>query len=185
MINNKANILLTRTMAMSALQNKQLTDAFRKSLGLTINEMLVSCTFNSIECSASDFSWYFDTYFGNCFTFNSTGRNQISQSGKLNGLKMELFVGQAVTVEQVAKNNGLHIFIFNETVTTNPFSDGVDASAGKETSILLDKNRVVKIQKPYGACTPDLNSIDSYPTYLYRTTFEIYNSKDRKVFINI
>jgi hypothetical protein len=142
--------------------------------------MLISCTFNSIECSASDFSWYFDTYFGNCFTFNGTGRNQISQSGKLNGLKMELFVGQAVTVEQVARINGLHIFIFNETVTTNPFSDGVDASAGKETSILLDKNRVIKIQKPYGECTPDLNSIDSYPSYLYRTTFEIYNSYRQK-----
>ena len=104
----------------------------------------------------------------------------ISQSGKFSGLQMELFVGQATTVEQVAQNNGLHIFIVNETVKINTFSDGIDASAGKETTILIDKNRIQKIQKPYGECTPGLTSFDSYPSELYRLTFEIYNQYRQK-----
>jgi hypothetical protein len=168
MINNKANILLTRTMVMSALRDPQISDNFRKSLGLTIKEMLISCTFNSIECSANDFIWFYDTYYGNCFIFNATGRAGISQSGKFNGLNMEVFVGKAIAVEQIAKNNGLHIFIFNETITTNAFSDGVDVSAGKETNILVNKNRIKKIEKPYGECTPDLNSISSFSSHLYK-----------------
>ena len=180
MVNNKGNILLTRTMAMSATRNPQLSDNFRKSLGLTIEEMLISCTFNSIECSANDFYWFYDTYFGNCFMFNATGHNKISQSGKFNGLSMEVFVGKAIAVEQVAKNNGLHIFIFNETITTNPFSDGVDVSAGKETNILVNKNRIKKIEKPYGECTPDLISAGSFSSHLYKVTFEIYNQYRQK-----
>ena len=84
MINNKANILLTRTMVMSALRDLKIPDNFLKSLGLTIKEMLISCTFNSIECSANDFIWFYDTYYGNCFIFNATDRGRISQSGKFN-----------------------------------------------------------------------------------------------------
>lgn len=46
-------------------------DSFRKSLGPDISDMLLSCSFNMIECSADDFTWYFDSLYGNCFTFNS------------------------------------------------------------------------------------------------------------------
>ena len=182
MINNKGNILLPRTMVMTYTRSPQVSDALRKSLGLTIEEMLISCTFNSMECSANDFSWFYDTYFGNCFKFNATGRDKISQSGKYNGLNMEIFVGKASTVEQVAKNNGIHIFIFNETVTTNPFSDGIDVSVGKQTNLLLNKNRVIRKQKPYGKCTPDLTSKMSYPSELYQLTYEIYKNYRQKGF---
>ncbi len=179
-INNKGNILTTRTMVMSAARDPQLTDDFRKSLGLSIKDMLVSCTFNSIECSDDNFIWLYDTYYGNCYTFNATGNDQISQSGKFTGLNMELFVGIPDSVEQVAQNGGLHIFIVNETVKVNPFSDSFKVAAGKQTNLLVNKKRIIKIQKPYGECTPDLNKIDSYPTYLYRLTFEIYNTYRQK-----
>ena len=179
-LNNKASFLLPRTMAMTAALNPTLSDQFRQMLGLTLQQMLISCTFNSMECTAENFDWTYDSYFGNCFQFNASGHEKISQSGKFNGLQVELFVGQSITPEQVAQNNGVHIFIFNETVTTNPFSDGIDAAAGKETTIFLDKKRIHKIQKPYGACTPGLTSANAYPTYLYRLTFQIYNQYRQK-----
>ena len=73
-LNNKGNVLLPRTMVMSAARNPLLDDAFRQSLGLTIQDMLFSCTFNSAECTAQNFNWQFDTYYGNCYKFspNST-----------------------------------------------------------------------------------------------------------------
>lgn len=50
--------------------NPNRTDAFRRSLGQNISDMLLSCTYNFFPCSIEDFSWYFDIYYGNCFTFN-------------------------------------------------------------------------------------------------------------------
>ena len=179
-IDNVENILLPRTMVLAASQDPTLSDSFRQMLGLSMQEMLISCTYNGVECTADDFTWKYDDYSGNCFQFNMSNRAQIGQSGKFHGLTMELFVGEAEAVEQVALQNGVHLFIFNETVTTNPFSDGVDASAGKETTILIDKKRIQKIRQPYGQCTPGLTALDSFPTDLYRLTFEIYNQYRQK-----
>lgn len=48
------------------------TDAFRQSLSPGLSDIIFSCTFNLQPCSLeSDFFWYFDNFYGNCFTFNS------------------------------------------------------------------------------------------------------------------
>ena len=180
MINNKANILLTKTMVMTAARDPKLSDAFRQSLALSIEDMLLSCTFNTVECTANNFTWLYDTYYGSCFKFNASGHDQVSQSGKFYGLKLELFVGEALMIEQGAQNKGVHMMIINESVTTNTFSDGVSASVGRDTTILVDKKRVRKIKKPYGHCTPNLTAADSFPSELYRITFEIYNAYRQK-----
>ena len=172
----RSNILSTRTIAMSAARNPTLSDEFRKSLGLTIQDMLVSCTFNSVECTAANFTWIYNTFYGNCFKFSPSISEYISQAGKFSGLSMELFVGQAVQVEQVAKTNGIHLFIVNETVKINAFSDGFDVPAGKMTTIFIDKKRIKKLEKPYGQCTQGLTSMEAYPTPCYRLTFAIYNT---------
>lgn len=54
----------------NALDPKR-TDAFRKSLGHQMDEMLFSCSYNFQSCSPSDFYWFYDIQYGNCFTFNS------------------------------------------------------------------------------------------------------------------
>lgn len=51
--------------------NPAFNDSFRRSLSPDITDMLFSCTFNLGECLANEFTWFFDNYFGNCFTFNS------------------------------------------------------------------------------------------------------------------
>ena len=104
-----------------------------------------------------------------------SGHGRTSQSGKFSGLNMELFVGQAIMAEQVAQNNGVHLFIVNETVIVNTFNDGFDAPVGKATTFLVDKKRLKRIQKPFGECTPDLTSINAFNTPFYRLTFEIYS----------
>ena len=182
LLNNKGNILLPKTMAILPAFGREHSDEERKSLGMSMRDMLISCTFNSIECSAREnFVWSYDPNYGNCYRFNaSSGSDRISQSGKFHGLNMELFVGEATSVEQLAPKNGAYIFILNETVRSNPFSDGVHASAGKETSIYIDKNRIRKMERPYGECTPDLTAAHSHPTYLYRATFQIYGRYRQK-----
>ena len=173
-LNNKANILLPRSMVMAASLNLALSNDFRKTLSLSMQDMLISCTFNSVECTSDDFTWYNLPYFGYCFQFQPNTSSGISQTGKFHGLKMELFVGQATLVEQLAQKNGLHLYIVNETETFNFFKDSVEVAAGKETTILLNKKRIRKMQKPYGECTYDLTSVDSYSSELYALTFQIY-----------
>ena len=170
----KGNILVPRTMVLSASRDPLLSDAFRQSLGLTMRDMLLSCTFNDAECTAENFDWLYDSYYGNCFQFNASANGPISQSGKFSGLSMELFAGETKAVQQMAMDSGVHVFIVNETVTINPFSQAAFGSAGKETSVFIDKQRVKKMETPYGECTPDLTDTDSYPSELYRLTFEIY-----------
>lgn len=69
-------------LGMNALDPNR-TDAFRRSLGQDISDMLFSCTYNLRRCSAEDFSWYFDIYYGNCFTFNSGKVNIIEHYKRL------------------------------------------------------------------------------------------------------
>ena len=60
-----------RYYAATNALNPEYNDSFRKSLAPDISDMLFSCNFNFQECTANDFTWFFDSYFGNCFTFNS------------------------------------------------------------------------------------------------------------------
>ena len=78
-LNNKGNILTPRTIVISAAKNPKLSDSFRQSLGLTMKDMLISCEFNSIECTAADFSWFFDAYYGSCYTFNLSGLGNVKK----------------------------------------------------------------------------------------------------------
>lgn len=52
-----------------------LTDRFRKSFGHSLDDMLLSCTYNMNDCTANDFEWYYDLIFGNCYKFNGGLRN--------------------------------------------------------------------------------------------------------------
>ena len=65
-----ASIRLFRLLVVAKSQNKELSDDFRKSLGLSIHNLLISCVFASSPCSPDDFSWYYDGAYGNCFVFN-------------------------------------------------------------------------------------------------------------------
>ena len=51
------------------------------------HNLILSRRFNSIECTADNFTWLFEGYYGNCFKFNAaTGQDKISLPGKFNGL---------------------------------------------------------------------------------------------------
>lgn len=72
-----------------------------KSLGFSIETMLISCFFNGEKCSAENFTWFISFEYGNCYAFNyhvdnnnnSTKPLKTSQAGIGSGLTLELFVG--------------------------------------------------------------------------------------------
>lgn len=55
---------------MNALDPNR-TDEFRRSLGYSISDMMLTCMFGYAGCVPDDFHWYYNIFFGNCYTFNS------------------------------------------------------------------------------------------------------------------
>jgi hypothetical protein len=174
------NIYMSKLIILAKAQNKNLTDEFRKGLGLSIDKMLISCVFSLTNCLPSHFEWYFDSLHGNCFIFKGNPDLKVTKEGMLNGLRLEIFVGEPLSIRNFAFGNGLTLFINNETLLPSPF-DGYEISTGKETNIHLEKLRIRKVYEPYGECTLNLDTENSYDSDLYRTTFknfEYYRQQD-------
>lgn len=102
--------------------NPNISDASRKNLTIQLQDMLLSCTFNLITCTFDDFVWYWDELYGNCYSFNS-GKNsngsliddkKSTKSGAINGLALELYVGNPISMSSFPISNGAHIIIHNK-----------------------------------------------------------------------
>ena len=66
----------------------------RKSIGYQIEDMLVSCMFNFLQCDSSDFSYYYHPQYGDCYTFNKEMPAKTnSVPGVTYGLILELYLG--------------------------------------------------------------------------------------------
>lgn len=69
---NARDLMVLRYFAGTNALDPNRTDAFRRMLSPSLPDIVYSCTFNLHPCSLDDdFSWYFDNFYGNCFTFNS------------------------------------------------------------------------------------------------------------------
>lgn len=84
----------------NALTNINGNSSYIRTLGYSIDSMLISCYFNGNPCSSSDFYWYYSYEYGNCYIFNhDSGDNStlktVSQSGPTSGLQLELYAGDS------------------------------------------------------------------------------------------
>jgi hypothetical protein len=152
-------------------------DSFKKSLSYPLNESLISCTINTMSCIPSDFLWIFNPIYGNCFSFNkgfnSSGHPisqvQISKAGNINGLRLELFIGNPYNIANFVSTTGYHVIVHNRTYKISLF-DGYDISTGVETNLAISRLYVTNKPKPYSDCI-DLNSIDSFDSDFYRAIY--------------
>lgn len=128
---------LIKAITMFSLVTILTNDSMKKQSGLSINDMLISCKFDLELCNSSQFEWYYDFFYGNCFKFNSNGNLNVTKTGKYAGLNLELFVGSK-SLYNLAIEKGVHIFINNKTVGINAF-DGYDVPVGQNINIALRK----------------------------------------------
>ncbi|CAF0843935.1 unnamed protein product [Brachionus calyciflorus] len=54
----------------SVVANKTLSEDYVKKLGFSLETMIISCYYDNKECNTSDFYYFRDSEFGNCYTFN-------------------------------------------------------------------------------------------------------------------
>jgi hypothetical protein len=161
------------------LELSSYNETLKKSFAYSLNESLISCHINAGECWASDFVWIFDPVYGNCYSFN-TGFNSsgnlidkisISKPGNMNGLRLELSIGNPNNVPEFTETNGYHIMIHNHSYKIS-FNEGYDISTGVETNIAINRIYQRLKPKPFSDCM-DLDSIDSFDSYFYKTIFRL------------
>jgi hypothetical protein len=132
-----------------------------KKVKYLINETLLDCQFNQINCDASDFKNFYVESFENCFRFNSLGDKMSDVAGKFNGLKIDLFSGVPDTEpdDEFSAGYGFHVYINNLTdnIDTRILS-GVDVSPGFQTSLIVERIFYEKLTLPYDNCFSDLKS---------------------------
>jgi amiloride-sensitive sodium channel subunit alpha/amiloride-sensitive sodium channel subunit gamma len=165
--------LFVKYLIWISAADPSLSDDFKKSLGLTIDDMLISCQFSGYKCSKDDFVWFYSSFYGSCYKFNSgknsTGGNvplkSLNQIGKINGLRLELYMGHNnKPFDFINPTTGAHIFISNYTVTQSP-NEGLDAATSKETNIAVRRTLKYRLPSPYSDCIDDVydeNASDSF-----------------------
>ena len=146
-----------------------LTNTTRKDFGYKIEDMLISCFFNYLPCTANDFKYFYSALYGNCYTFNGGFYNNgstyniktVSLSGQLYGLQLELYAGDPNNILNEYQDG----FIFSiQNKTAEPFWQGniLKVETGMETDFIMKRNFIHKLPPPYGNCLADTSSSPYY-----------------------
>ena len=171
------NFLFTKYLILLSAADPSVSDDIKKSLGLTIDDMLINCQFSSNPCSKNDFEWFYSVFYGNCYRFNS-GKNStggtipikyLNQAGKQNGLKLELYMGQNnKQYDFLNPSTGAHIIINNYTIMPTVF-DGLDVSTSKETNIAVSRTLKYRLPSPYSDCIGDVYDETASDSFFFKS----------------
>ena len=141
----------------------------KKDLGLNLEELIYTCTFNTLNCDYDkDFTWFYDIDYGNCFKFNS-GKDSSGNSIELKksfqigidyGLSLDIFTDDIKYPEN--EYTGLRIVIHNSTNNPSTF-EGIMVPTGLVTNIAINRLFVHKQERPYTEC---ISKIDNYNSEL-------------------
>lgn len=166
-----------------------LNESELKSLGYTIDEMLLSCSFNQIKCDLNEFEWFYDYNLGNCYTynnqkslFNNLSFKEINKGGINHGLQLELYVGDTNATKYTSRS-GIQLTIHNQSLLPDS-DDGLYISTGFETNVLIDRLFMYKLDSPYSSCIKNIVGKSTSISGLYkdaiantRHSFGEYNQK--------
>ncbi|XP_030054085.1 acid-sensing ion channel 1 isoform X2 [Microcaecilia unicolor] len=147
---------------------------FYDRAGHDIRDMLLSCRFRGIECSAEDFKKVFTRY-GKCYTFNS-GQNGkpplISMRGGTgNGLELMLDIQQDEYMpvwgetDETSFEAGIKVQIHSQDEP--PFIDqlGFGVAPGFQTFVSCQEQRLIYLPPPWGDCKSTPIDSDFFDTY--------------------
>ena len=176
--------LITTQFGFSLSQNasfpadvNSLPDSAKIQLGLWLDDILLSCSFNVMSCSSKDFARFFDRNLGNCYAFNS-GNNSMGQTvnslyalrtGSDYGLRL---VWYSSYYELLGVNNtydGLIVKIVNSS--NQNIDEGTFVTPGLVTNIAVERYFQYMMPAPYSACLVPSDFPTSGFSYLFTAIF--------------
>ena len=159
------------------LNNPKFNDNQKKSLGLSIENMLYYCQFHLSECNSRNFKWYFHLEYGNCYQFNTPSddfNGNTTQSfsaeapGETGGLQLILFIGDSANR---LFSNGLKVFVDDFSVKQFLVND-IEVKPNAKTSIGLRKIVTRKYPYPYSDCA-------ERQSFFYKETVKLYKKYNK------
>ena len=141
--------------------------------------MHLSCMFNYEQCKAEDFSWEFDSNYGNCYSFNS-GFNSTGHSVNIKkpniagdgyGLSLEIYTNYYENLSYYNSfmgGRGLLIRIDNVSHSIDFAKDGILVTAGSLTNIALRREFKASLPQPYSNCDFELDKSTYFNSDLFK-----------------
>ena len=161
-VDKRRKVRLVQDTARLLLEN--MNDQYRKSLSISIENMLIECRFGGKECTKFDFDLFYITQHGVCFRFNSDQDNQrkakeLYKTGWRNGFRLDLYVGLPNYLNKIALEKGVFLYIHS----TRDFQPKeIHINPGEETSIALKKSIYEQMPYPYSNCSSHESIVDPY-----------------------
>ncbi|XP_048747868.2 degenerin deg-1-like [Ostrea edulis] len=151
----------------------------RKSLGHSIQDMLLTCAINGKKCSAENFTLFQTLDYGNCYTLTND-LFVTRRTGPLNGLQMILQLEKFEHIEHYVDGSGFRLVLHEPGTFPFPVAEGFTLSAGYETTIGMKMEQVTRAGPPYGTCEEGDNFFKTYGIR-YTTTACLHVCRNRKV----
>ena len=143
-------------------------------MGYTLDDMLISCYFNGIQCNTSNFNWFYSYSYGNCYTFNnpnvSSNILKTSKSGPNNGLQLELFAGIPGTQDKFNSDRGFYVAIHDNDRIPLTYFEGNKVALGSLSDISVSRTFYTRLDAPYSNCRKDLTVLPSDSTFYMLTS---------------
>lgn len=158
----------------------------KQKTNYTLDEILISCYFDEIQCNESDFR-----QIGKSFNFNS-GFDQDNKpvefltsalAGKETGFRIELFIGlidDYIPEGIENKYDGLHVVVHNYTVDPR-FHDGIDIAPGFATNLVVQRSYSYKLDAPYNDCIINVTDALSHDSSVFKFMVSNLNYSYRHV----
>jgi hypothetical protein len=145
----------------------RLSNNEKKKLGHSLEDILIRCKFNNFACNSSDFTWYFDENYGNCYTFNSgydfnrKEKVELKKSTLVGldfGLQLTLYVNvyeKLISDPTNIYGLGALIRIGNSSYLSDYSNGGIFIPPGSSSYISVEREFRSILPKPYSNCEID------------------------------
>ena len=158
---------------MAKYKMNDLNEIEKRKLSRPLEDILLICEFAGRSCSAKNFSWYFDPWYGNCWQFN-TGLNEtlkyVSYPGAIFSFNMYFYVNfneNLATFNSYMSALGALIRIDNSSYLTNYQFDGIRISPGYTSYISMSRSFKSNLPQPYSNCLIDNETNSGFHSDLF------------------
>ncbi|CAF1069477.1 unnamed protein product [Brachionus calyciflorus] len=164
-LTNSMKTHLTKYILFANFQKLNSTE--KEKIGFLTPDNIIGCTYSGIPCNLSThFESYYDNFHGSCLRFNSGKKSPLlnsSKPGLLNGLFLELFVGEP-NDHSLTYSTGLYVMVHNSSSQVF-YPKGYTVPTGKQVDIGIQKEYITKKPSPYSNCIDDKNELEKYEFY--------------------
>ncbi|CAF2800664.1 unnamed protein product [Rotaria sp. Silwood2] len=124
-----------------------------------LEEMMISCAYNGMSCSAANFTWFLSAVYGMCYTFNAKLKNATNDGIRYNAdyggngvLELRLYVHRHQYVPYRSNAVGMVALIHDNAQVPNIELSAVYLSPGRHHKLGYTKKVSNFLPSPYTAC---------------------------------